>query len=723
MGRSSKRSAYLLLTAALCVGGAGSWLRLQALAHSPLRSAQAITFKATVKSDPVLGKSKVVGSHIKRASTTFLATLDSGNIDGREYSLHLPVRITSTKEIHFLPGAVISGSGKIFSTNERRVAALISARQTLREIGSTDPINRIAGKIRSSFRMSAQSISGQSGALIPGLVLGDTSLEDQSFISDMRRSGLTHLTAVSGENFAIIAAFMLWLLQFVLRRLRARLFVTALVLLAFIFLVRPSPSVLRASVMTAVLLFGKAKGERGSALPALGLAIGALILIDPFQAIDPGFALSVSATAGILILSPRLTTAFSQFTRHKKVVELLAIPLAATIFCTPLIIAISGQLSLVALAANFLVAEVVGPITIIGFIAALLSPISSEMAHLLLLLCQPFSGWVVFVAHTLGQLPILKVPKSFLGAGIALAATFLIVRKMWKSLIGAVVIALALHLLTSFGWPGNAWVIVACDVGQGDGAVINLGGGSAIVIDVGPDPVAMDDCLKSLNISEISLLVLTHFHADHVNGLSGAIKNRHIGSIWVSNNPQPDFEYQQTRQILGRYPMRVVQQGETVQFTSMVGVVKILVLWPQADVEKLPAMPGDGSGINNSSIALFLQVNGLSFFTSGDTEPPAQEEILASGLIGKVGKVDLMKVSHHGSAYQYLPLVDALSPKVALISVGAGNSYGHPAPSTIAALTERRIAVYRTDLDGAIAVSADLRMRTQRKKWWDISWG
>ena len=82
-----------------------------------------------------------------------------------------------------------------------------------------------------------------------------------------------------------------------------------------------------------------------------------------------------------------------------------------------------------------------------------------------------------------------------------------------------------------------------------------------------------------------------------------------------------------------------------------------------------------------------------------------------------------MKVSHHGSAYQYLPLVDALSPKVALISAGAGNSYGHPAPSTIAALTERRIAVYRTDLDGAIAVSADLRMRTQRKKWWDISWG
>jgi len=723
MARSSKRSSHLLLVIALLVGGAGSWIRLQALAHSPLHSASSITFTATVESDPVLGKSKVIGSHIKQASTTFLAVLNHGRIDGIDYALHLPVRITSTKAVHFLPGSHISGSGRVFSTAERRVAALISARSSLREIRVSDPINRMAGSIRSAFRESALSIGGESGALIPGLVLGDTSLENSDFLVDMRRSGLTHLTAVSGENFAIIAAFLLWGLAFVVRRLRTRIVITAIVLTTFIFLVRPSPSVLRASVMTSVLLLGKARGVRTSALPALGVAIAGLILIDPFQAIDPGFALSVSATAGILILSPTLTNFFTRFTRHTKVVELLAIPMAATIFCTPLIIAISGQLSLIALPANFLVAEVVAPITIIGFIAALLSPLSPGISHLLLLICKPFAGWVVFIAHTFGSLPVLKVPKSFTGAALALVVTLLLLRRAFKSLTLLVVGAVVIHLFGVIGWPGKSWVLVNCEVGQGDGAVINLGGGSAIVIDVGPDPELMDACLASLHISEIPLLVLTHFHADHVNGLSGVLRNRHIGSVWISNNPQPSFEYHQTASLLHGTPTHIVTQGESTQFSSNKGPVKILALWPTTDALKLPSLPGDGSGINNSSIALLVSISGITFYTSGDTEPPAQEEIVNSGLLGTFGPVAIMKVSHHGSAYQYLPLVDALRPRIALISVGVGNSYGHPAPSTIAALVNRGIAVYRTDQDGAIAVDADLRISTQRKKWWDISWG
>jgi competence protein ComEC len=723
MARSGKRGSYLLLVVAMLVGGAGSWIRLQALAHSPLQSAHSITFTATVETDPVLGKEKVVGSRIKQASTTFLAVLHQGRIDGLQYSLHLPVRITSTKQVHFLPGSKITGSGSVLATSERRVAALISARSTLQQTEKTDPLNRLAGTIRATFRKSARSIGGTSGALIPGLVLGDTSLESTEFQLDMRRSGLTHLTAVSGENFAIIASFLLWALQFVLRKLPTRIVITALVLLAFIFLVRPSPSVLRASVMTSVLLLGKARGVRTSALPALGLAISGLILIDPFQAIDPGFALSVSATAGILILAPSLTNFLSRFTRHEKVIELLAIPMAATVFCTPLIIAISGQFSLIALPANFLVAEVVAPITVIGFIAALLSPVWAGASHLLLLICKPFSAWVVLIAHRCGALPVLQVPKSFTGAALTLVITLLLARRAFKSLTVLVVLAVTIHLFGVIGWPGKSWVIVNCDVGQGDGAVINLGAGSGLVIDTGPDPDLMDKCLSSLRIRDVPLLVLTHFHADHVNGLSGVMRNRHIGAVWISNNPQPTLEYEQTISLLRGKQISIVTQGEATQFQSSKGLVKILALWPTTETLNLPSLPGDGSGINNSSIALLVNISGITFFTSGDTEPPAQEEIVRSGLLSALGPVTVMKVSHHGSAYQYLPLVDALKPRIALISVGVGNSYGHPAPSTIAALENRGIAVYRTDRDGAIAVDADLKISTQRKKWWDISWG
>lgn len=722
MGRSGKRATYFLLVTAFVVGGLGSLIRIQALQHSPLNQAgaQRITFIATVKTDPVVGQSKVVGSHIRAPSTTFLATLSKAEFNGRNFSLHLPVRISSSRLVHYLPGSTVSGSGTVLATTERRVAALIAARATLQLIESTDFVNKLAGEIRSSFRRVSLSMGGESGALIPGLVLGDTSLEGSTFVTDMRRAGLTHLTAVSGENFAIIASFMLWLMQFLCKNLRTRLVVTTLVLIAFIFLVRPSPSVLRASVMTAVLLFGRAKGERGSALPALGLAIGFLILADPFQAIDPGFALSVSATAGILILSPTLITFFTRYFKNQKIVEILAIPVAATIFCTPLTVAISGQLSLVSLPANFLASEVVGPITVLGFIAAIISPIFSLLAHLLLLICKPFSYWIVLIAHFMGAAPLLKLPKSFIGGGIGLFAIILISLRKWKIVVALTALFVLLHFLGSMGWPGNSWEVVNCNVGQGDGAVVNLGDGNGIVIDAGPDPALIDSCLKDLQIKTIPLLVLTHFHADHVNGLSGVLTNRQIGSIWITNYQQPALEYSQTMKLLHGMPITIVSQGEKVSFNSSKGLVTITVLWPKPDFIKLPSLPGDGSGINNSSIALLISVGAFTFYTSGDTEPPSQAEIISSGL---VHRVDLMKVSHHGSAYQDDALFDLLAPKVALISVGAGNPYGHPALSTIATLEERGIKVYRTDLDGAIAVSSDLRISTSKHKWWEITWG
>ncbi len=720
MARGGKRSIYLLLTFAFFSGIVGSIERLEALSHSPLHSAKSISFIATVKSDPLMSKTKVIGSRAHAASYTFLATLSRGKIDGKEYLLRIPVRIASSKSVHFLPGSRISGSGSIFSTSEKRVAALISARSTLHQISQSDPINRFAGAIRSSFRASALTIGGAGGALIPGLVLGDTSLEGSSFVTEMRRSGLTHLTAVSGENFAIIAAFILWLLQFVLKNLKWRLAITAMVLLAFIFLVRPSPSVMRASVMTAVLLIGRARGKHGSALPALGLAIGFLIMVDPFQSVDPGFALSVSATAGILLLSPRLQQFFSRFVKNEKVVELLSIPIAATIFCTPLTMALSGQLSLVALPANFLVSEVVAPITVIGFIAALISPMSIVISHALLLLCLPFASWIVFIAHSLGSLPLLSIPNGFPGAAIALIMITLVIRRMWKFVVLIVISAIALHFLGTSGWPGRSWLVVNCDVGQGDGAVVNLGNGDSVVIDAGPDSQQMNACLQRLKISRISLLVLTHFHADHVNGLAGVLAHRSIGRIWITNNPQPELEYRQTMELLRGRVLTVVHQGQRFQFHSATTSGSITVLWPREEVEKLPSLPGDGSGINNSSIALLMSLGSFSFYTSGDTEPPAQEEIARSGLIRSV---DLMKISHHGSAYQYLPLLDLLHPKVALISVGSGNTYGHPAASTIAALNNRGIKVYRTDRDGAIAVDSRLRISTEKRHWWEISWG
>ena len=674
-----KKFGSLFLIAALA-GALNIGIHQIALSHNALRpfmeSKSEIGFVLGVRTDAKLGAAKVVGSTLRPASTSFLAT----TIKVNEGKLRLPVRVTTHSHVTFSPGTVLRFDGIVYPTQEKAVAALLVERGGFKVIHGPNLLGRITSQIRSSFKAQVARIYGDGAALIPGLVLGDTSLESPAFITQMRRSGLTHLTAVSGENFAIISAFIMWVMRWLSRKLRTRIVVTSFALVGFIYLVRPTPSVLRASVMAAALLFARARGERSSALPSLGLAITLLILIDPFQAIDPGFALSVGATAGILLLVPVL---------KPHMPEPLAIPIAATLFCTPVIIAISGQLSLVSIPANILAAIAVAPITVAGLIAALLSPIFPGVSYLISALILPFSQWIALVARITSGFPVISLPKSFIGALIASLLLMIFFKRLWKSGLAIVILACTFFIHQSFNWPGSNWRIINCDVGQGDAEVINLGAHQAIVIDTGPDPALMDACLKSLRIDSIPLLVITHNHADHSGGLPGAIKGRSIGRIW-----------------------RSALQGENLSFDAPIGHIDIRVLWPIDPHATYDAVPGDGSSINNTSISLLINIDGIKFFTAGDVEPAAQEGILASGL---VQQVDVMKVSHHGSAYQYLPLLDALHPKVAFISVGKDNPYGHPAFSTLTALKDRGIAVFRTDINGALEFDSDRSVHTHKK--------
>lgn len=719
---SRKRAFAGVAIAALVTGAASTGIREVALTHNfvarNLTSKNFVHFEATVKTDPVWGAAKVVGSRSKSASQSLLVSVYAITINGRVQHLRLPMRIVSSRALALIPSEKFSGDGTLFASTERRVAGLIALRGSITIIRGPSRIMRWTTAIRTRFRSESQRIVGPGGALIPGLVEGDTSLEKASFVTAMRRSGLTHLTAVSGENFAIVAAFVMWLTQWIIRRKRVRLVVTAIVLIGFIFLVRPSPSVMRATVMTAVMLVSQARGTRSSALPSLGLAIGLLILVDPFQAIDPGFALSVLATAGILLLSPPIARFLERWIHHPRLVELISLPISATIMCTPVIVAISGQLSLISIPANMAVTLVVAPVTVVGLAAATLP--WPSLAHIVLVTINPISDWVAIVAQRCARLPVLLLPKSFLGALLAILLIILIRFKYWKTIaVGIAFSAIAVSFATS-GWPGSNWRVVNCDVGQGDGLVINLGNHAGIVVDVGPDPLLMDTCLRALSITRLPLIVLTHYHADHVTGLAAVLAGRHIGSVWVTNLNEPATEYAMTMRTLGSIHPIVVHQGEVEKLSSAEGQVVIRVLWPQVTLDHFVSLPGDGSGINNSSIALDITIGKLRLFAGGDIEPPAQSAIVQSGL---VRPVDILKVAHHGSAYQDSDLLNVLRPRIALISVGLGNPYGHPAATTIAALAARGVRVYRTDLDGAISVDASLRIRTKKKAWWNIAWG
>jgi competence protein ComEC len=159
--------------------------------------------------------------------------------------------------------------------------------------------------------------------------------------------------------------------------------------------------------------------------------------------------------------------------------------------------------------------------------------------------------------------------------------------------ISLVVVQLCLNY---FGWPGRDWQIVNCDVGQGDGLIFNLGDGNAIVVDVGPEPETIDSCLTKLDIKSIPLLVLTHFHSDHVGGLPAVVGKRRIGQVWISNLAKPEGSYHLAMQQLTGLNVKIVQQGE--QYFLPEFATKILVVWPQLVLGQMPTLPGDGSMVN-----------------------------------------------------------------------------------------------------------------------------
>lgn len=667
---------------------------------------------ATVTAEVVTDPSKT-----STGSYSFIARAVLVNNSSIQYKLRVPIRVmTSDQSVtKLLPGQRFSAQGRIVASKEARVAALVVIKDDINIQTQPSHWASALGAIRLGLR--SLSGDGDAGALIPGMVLGDTSKQSTDFKNSMKRSGLTHLVAVSGANFALVSAFVLWMMQFLFARMKFRLTATAISLIAFIALVRPSPSVLRAAAMAAVLLIAQGTKRGRDSLPALGFAMAAVVIVDPWQARDAGFALSVLATAGLLLFAPVLIEKM-RTRMPEKLAQALAPPIAAIVFCSPIIVALSGYLAPMSVIANLLAAPFVAPITIVGFIAALFSPIAPLLSTVLIWFIRFPAGAIALIAHWASSFPVLTLRTGKIGFLIVASFTLIswLLKRWFKQIIIFTLVVL-ISITWLQRWPGGDWQVANCDIGQGDSMVINLGNHRGLVIDVGPDPVAEDRCLKALGINEIPLLILSHFHADHVAGLPGALKNRTVGQVWVSVNSAPLVESAMAQSALKGVEMIKAVRG----MSSKLGPLRIKVLWPTLSATSFAEMPGDGSQVNNSSIATLITGDAFSIFAGGDIEPPVQEL-----LVKDVGPVDIYKVSHHGSRYQDLAFMAALHPRISIISVGAGNTYGHPAVQTLDALARLGSEVLRTDIDGAIAVQVrnhQFTVRRAKSRFNLIRWG
>ena len=575
-----------------------------------------------------------------------------------------------------------------------------------------------AERLRSGLRHAVDAAPADARGLLPGLVIGDTSRTPPDLTAAMLATGMTHLTAVSGSNVAVVVGLVLGLCAVlgVPRRLRPLL--AGLALAGFVVLARPEPSVVRAAAMGAIGLLGLSRSRHSAGLPVLGGAVVLVLVLDPWLARSYGFALSTLATLGLLLFTRPWGEAVGARlpSRLAPLGPALAVPVAAQVMTAPVIVLLQGSVSVVGVVANLLAAPLVPPATVAGVAAALASLLWDGGARLVAWVGVVPTTVIARVARVFAQVPggTLPWPDGPPGA-LLLAALSVLVLLTGRALVAAVVrhpvVALALVALTAAAlvptrvvtWPAAGWRVVVCDVGQGDAIVLRSGPGRAVLVDAGPDPPLVDGCLDRLGVHTLDAVVLTHFHADHVDGLSGALRGRVVRELLVCPVREPASGAAAVDRLAAAQHVPVVALHAGDRLT--LGEVDAVVWSPWRRI-------AEGSVPNNASVVLAARTGDVDALLLGDVEREAAHDLLLRlrrdpAMTVAAHGFELVKTPHHGSANLDPELMAAVRAPVGVVSVGADNDYGHPTPAHLALLHRLGYAVYRTDQRGDVALVED----------------
>ena len=719
------RQVGSLTVIAMCIIGIGcgatlGYLRILALTATPLtqlaQQQRVIEFVGTVQADPIITTKREDQSWSTRTQTSVAIRLEEFSADGQKFRIRVPVLLFAGNPRdeavrHSIPGMSVRGTARLtVPALGRPYAAYLSAVSRVHVSSVAPHYQVLASDFRSGLVRALQHTPTLGAQLAPGLALGDTRAITESVSTSMRTAGLSHLTAVSGANVTILLLVVLGLTrQF---GSKSQVLIAGLVLLAFVVIVRPQPSVLRAAVMGVVVLLGSVLKRKSDALAAVAGAIFVLLIFNPLLAVSYGFALSVVATMGLVVWSPKLIQILDAKLPQAVpgwLLQGLVVTLAAQVAVAPLLLSLGAQISLAAIPANLLCVPLASVSMLAGVVTALSATVCFPVAQLTAWFTAIPALCIAEIANKASQATWLVIPWPHGPSGVLLSASSILVGcwlcVTWKRLSASAHCATASAVLLAVSslwihpdlswrmWPPQNWMMVSCDVGQGDATVIKVAQHQAVVIDVGPEPTLIDQCLTRLHINQIPLLILTHFHADHIGGLAGALHHRTVAMVRTSPLNEPNMTYTFADSILthSRIKFTPMSAGEKL----MVQGVAIECLWPARILRE------QGSDPNNASLVLKVRTMGTTLLLAGDVEAPAQQEIVRSGVLTSV---DVLKIAHHGSRNQDSDFARSLKPRIGIISDGQRNPYGHPSPETIALYEALGTRIFRTDEHGEIAI-------------------
>ena len=561
---------------------------------------------------------------------------------------------------------------------------------------------------------TAGHLPATSAALLGGLLLGEKTGLPPEASEAFRRAGVYHILAVSGFNVALLASSVFFVLSTLGVPRRVTAVVAGAALVGFALVVGGQASVLRATVMGLLLLGALLLDRESQLMNALALAVLLLLAWRPGDLGEPGFQLSFAATAGIIHLAPPLTAWLIGKRWPGWLATPMAVSLGAQAAVTPVMLVHFNQLSLIGIVANLVVVPMAAVGTTLGMLALLTAAVSAWAADVLfqalwpLLLALRAAVWAA--ARVPGAMVHLPAPSWAAIAAWCVALALLPYLGSRRWIRATVMVSLALVLgLSIWPWvaPDNGRLRVTfLDVGQGDAILVELPEGQRLLVDGGPGGNQRLDVgervlapfLWNRPTQRLDVVALTHPDSDHSGGLRAVLTRFGVREFWENG-----------RWITGtEETLRAVERSGACRRTLVagqrlwLGSALLTVLNPDGS-RPLDDPPPEGQ--NEESLVLRLDWRGFSLLLTGDLGGPGEERLLADHA---PVRALALKVGHHGSRYSSTgAFLDAVEPAVAIISVGARNSFGHPTPEVLGRLEAAGARIYRTDRDGAVILETD----------------
>jgi competence protein ComEC len=585
----------------------------------------------------------------------------------------------------------------------RRGMHVVARGRGWRIVAHRGGISGVADRIHRGLANSiAPGLTGERRAVLTGLVLGEEEGLSAELRDSFRASGLYHLLAVSGQNVAFVAGGVLlvaWLLG--ISRLLAEVGALAAIC-SYVLAVGWQPSVVRAGVAGALASLAWLASRPSDRWYFLLVGAALLLAWSPYSLLEPGFQLSFAAVTAIFVAVPPLKQRLDGYPLPGVLAGIVAVSGACGLATAPILLLQFGSVPVYSILSNALVAPAVAPCFGLALLTAALDQLLPQAAAASAWVNGWLAVYIAACARIVGGLPGAQVDSRIvLASAAAITLLTLAAARLpaWRR--PGVVVLSGLALAIFAGWqlqtsrpppPPSGLRITVLDVGQGDAILLQVREG-AVLVDQGPPEAEVDDQLRRLGVRRLALLVLTHPQRDHVGGAAEVIEQLAVDKALDPAIPSTSPEERIALAAAAERRVPIVRARAGVVFR--LGRLRLELLWPDA------AHP-PGIDPNLRATVILASYGKVDALLTADAESPVTLPLSPP-------RVEILKVAHHGSADDGLPrLLELTRPMIAVISCGRDNDYGHPAQTTLAALTAApQLEVFRTDLDGRVVLETD----------------